>query len=483
MSLDHYHTLVIGAGSGGLTVAIGLAALGKKVALVEANHVGGDCTNVGCIPSKTLIHLSKHCSYKENPAKVMQEVIRKRDTLRNKETEEIQQIENLTFIRGSARFKNSHTVTVEHNETTQTLTAKHIVIATGARPRELNIPGLPTERTLTNQSLFDLQNVPNHLVIAGAGVIAVEMAFAFNKLGTQVTLFAKDSQPLTRAIPEASAAIQVELAQAGITTYYNTTAKVYDEASRTLTLTQGHQEIEIPKVDQVLIAIGRTRNLESLELGKAGVEADSHQGISINSYGQTNIKGIYAVGDVTPTSAFTHSANAQGRRVVQRIAFPLLPLSRKEPLFPQATFSDPEVATVGMTNKELASRFHPGVLKRIRVDFATQTDRGYTDDVENGFIIVDAVRLTGRILHATIVGPRASEMISFFTLAISQKISLYKIFRLVYPYPTFSSGILKVSDIFVKETLSNLFGEFKTYLKYRLAKPKLKPSSNKSNEQ
>jgi len=471
MSTQHFHTIIIGAGSGGLTVAIGLAALDKQVALVEAKHVGGDCTNVGCIPSKTLIHLAKHFSPGDNPDKLMQEVVRKRDALREEETESIHHTPNLTFIEGSARFTDSKTVAVDQDGTTRWMTADHIVIATGARPRPLDIPGLPPERTLTNESLFSLQNIPQHLVIAGAGVIAMEMAFAFNKLGTRVTLFALDDRPLARAIPEASTAIQAEMEKAGITTYYDTTAKAYHEPSQTLTLVQDQHEIKVEQVDQVLIAIGRVRNLETLDLEKAGLEVRPNQGIRVNTYGQTCIKGIYAVGDITPTSAFTHSANAQGRRVVQRIAFPLLPLRKKEPLFPSAVFSDPEVATVGLTEIEIQKSFHPGVIKRIRVDFASQTDRGYTDSVENGFIIVDAIRLTGRILHATIVGPRASEMISFFTLAISQRTALYKLYRLVYPYPTYSSGILKVADIFMKETLPHLPSELIAYLKYRLAKP------------
>ena len=126
---------------------------------------------------------------------------------------------------------------------------------------------------------------------------------------------------------------------------------------------------------------------------------------------------------------------------------------------------------MGLTPQQLSRRYHPKAIKRIRIDFKTHTDRGYTDGVENGFIIVDAIRLTGQILHATIVGPRASEMISFFTLAMSQKISLYKIYRLVYPYPTFSSGILKVADFFMKETLTNLKGEISAYLRYRFTRP------------
>ncbi len=469
---EHFSTIVIGAGSGGMTVAIGMAGLGRKVALIEGNHVGGDCTNVGCVPSKTLIHLAKNFRSGMNPDEVLQEVIRKRDALRDKETEEVQHMDNLTFIQGMAKFTAPKTLSVNLNGTMRELTADNIVISTGARPRMIEVPGLPKERTLTNESLFDLKNLPKHLVIIGAGVIALEMAFAFQKLGTQVTMFALDSRALMTAIPEASEALQAELECKRISTHYNSTAQNFDESTRTLTIKKGDQLITLHNVDKVLVAIGRVRNLNSLGLDQAGVKIDPRLGILVNSFGETNIKGVYAIGDVTPTSAFTHSANAQGRRVVQRIAFPFLPITKKEPIFPNATFSNPEVAAVGLAEKQLAEYCHPQIIKRIRVDFKTHTDRGYTDDIENGFIIVDAVRLTGQILQATIVGPRASEMISFFTLAISQKISLHKIYRLVYPYPTYSSGILKVADFFMRDTLPNLGKEIGAYLKYRFAKPK-----------
>lgn len=479
MTTEHFQTIVIGAGSGGMTVAIGLASLGRQVALIEGSHVGGDCTNVGCVPSKTLIHMAKNINSHTSTDHVHREVIQKRDALREKETEEVKNMAHLTFIHGMARFTGQKSLAVTHNGDTRELTADHIVISTGARPRWLDIPGLPAERALTNESLFDLNDTPKHLVIVGAGVIALEMAFAFEKLGTRVTMFALDERALMTAIPEASEAIQAELERKRITTYYNTTAKKFDESTRTLTLEQGKHQITVHDVDKVLIAIGRVRNLDSLNLGKAGIQVDPKQGVMVNSYGETSVEGVYAIGDVTPTSAYTHSANAQGRRVAQRIAFPFLPISKNEPLFPNATFSDPEVASVGLTQSQLADRYHPNLVKRIRVDLKTDTDRGYTDSIQNGFIIVDVIRLTGRILHATIVGPHASEMISFFTLAISQKISLYKIYRLVYPYPTFSSGILKVADYFMRETLPKLGSELMTYLKYRLAKPQ----SNKNQSQ
>jgi pyruvate/2-oxoglutarate dehydrogenase complex dihydrolipoamide dehydrogenase (E3) component len=219
----------------------------------------------------------------------------------------------------------------------------------------------------------------------------------------------------------------------------------------------------------VLLAVGRVRNIDTLALEKAGIASD-RAGIGIDGFGRTNVSGIYAIGDVTPTSAFTHSANAQGRRVVQRILFPWLPSKKAEPLYPTATFSDPEIATVGLSPRQIAEKCHPELVLRLRVDFK-DIDRGYTDDVENGFILVDAVRLTGAILGVTIVGPRASEMISLFTLAISQRISLYKLYSLVYPYPTFSSGIQKIADEFMRETLPNIGRELKTYLRYRFSKP------------
>lgn len=472
MTSEHFSTTVIGAGSGGMTVAIGLAMMGKPVALIEGLHVGGDCTNVGCVPSKTLIHLAKDFKPGMNPDDVLREVIRKRDALRDKETEEVQKMDHLTFIQGMAKFSGSNKLEVTAtNGSIRQMTADNIIISTGARPRLLDIPGLPEERTLTNISLFDLTNAPKHIAIVGAGIIALELGIAFHKLGIQVTLFALDDRPLATAIPEVSEVIQAELERKEITTYYGATAKEYAEATETLTITQGNNEIKIKDVDKVLIAIGRVRNIDSLGLENAGIQFD-HAGIQVNHNNETSIKGVYAIGDVTPTSAFTHSANAQGRRVAQRIALPMLPVRKKEPLYPSAIFSDPEVATVGLSPQQLSEQCHPEAIRRIRIDFKTDTDRGYTDGIENGFIIVDAVRLTGKILHATIVGPRASEMISFFTLAISQKISLYKIFRLVYPYPTFSSGIQKVADFFMRETLSNLPREIGAYLRYRFARPK-----------
>ncbi|MDW8215248.1 MAG: NAD(P)/FAD-dependent oxidoreductase [Roseiflexaceae bacterium] len=467
---DHFHTIVIGAGSGGLTVAYGLAALGRRVALIEAHHVGGDCTNVGCIPSKTLIHVAQQCD--GNAAAALARVRQKRDALREKETHEFGAVANLSLIFGRARIVAPHQAAVALPEGGERiLTARHIVIATGARPRLLSVPGLPAERTLTNESIFEIDHAPKHLVIIGGGAIGVELAFAFRNLGSRVSIIDAAPRVLTQYLPEASRTIEESLRARGVALHLNASVHSYDEAAHTLRVEQGGQIASLEEVDAVLVAVGRERNVEGLGLEKVGVCVTPHDGIVTDAYGRTSVPGIYAVGEVTATSAFSHSASAQGRRVVQQIAFPWLPARDPEPLFPGVVFSDPEVATVGMSPQQIAQRYHPNLIKRIHIDLATQTDRGYTDDVQQGFIVVDAIRLTGRILGVTIVAPKASEMISFFTLAIQEGISLYRLYRIVYPYPTFSSGIQRVADTFLLDTLTNLHGEVRAYLRYRPAKP------------
>jgi len=468
---ERFHTIIFGAGSGGLTVAVGLANLGKRVAVVEALHVGGDCTNVGCVPSKTLIHQAAERGATD-PIGALAEVRRKRNALREKETHEFGAVPNVSLIFGRARLLDPHQVAITAPDGRERIcTAKQIVIATGARPRRADIPGLPAARMHTNETIFEMPTPPQHLVILGGGVIGMELAFAFQALGSRVSVVTTAPRVMDKFIPEVAEALYKSLDQHGIVVYSGASAQSYDEPTHTMQIRQGQQQIVLDSVDTVLVAIGRERNTDGLGLEAAGVQFDPRLGIATDSYGRTNVSHIYAIGDVTPSSAFTHSANAQGRRVVQRIAFPWLPARAPEPYYPSATFSNPEVATAGMRQDQIAAQYHPRLIKRIRVDLVTQTDRGYTDDLQSGFIIVDAIRVSGRILAVTIVGPRASEMISIFTLAIQEQISLYKLYRVVYPYPTFSSGIQKVADAFLRETLPTITTELRTYLRYRWTRP------------
>lgn len=421
--MPDFHTAVVGAGSGGLTVAIGLARLGRRVALIEGGPVGGDCTNVGCIPSKTLIHLARQGM--EGRA-ALAEVRRKRDALRDRETEELGQTPHLTLIQGWARLEGPGRLSVDG----RSITAGRIVLATGSRPRELEIEGLPAERKLTNRNLFELDAPPEHLVIVGGGVIALEMAFAFRRLGSRVSLLVRSGR--LRLPDEADVVMRQALAARDI--------ELVGGVPRRYAGGNLHTDGAIlDGVDRVLLALGRLPNLEELNLSSVGLTPATFR----------PLPGLYAVGDITPTSHFTHSANAQGRQLLPRLVLPWWP-RRPEPPFPQAIFSEPEVAMVGLRH-----RVPPGRVKRLRVELAS-LDRGYTDGLERGFLAVEAERLTGRLLSATLVAPAASEMLSFLTLAMSERISLYRLQKLVYPYPTLSGGLQKLADDFVLGTLRSL---------------------------
>ena len=467
METTHYPTIVIGSGSGGFTVAIGLAQLGRQVALIESHAVGGDCTNVGCIPSKSLIHEGQERSGDDpDSAAAFAKVRHKRDDLRDEETHQVKHTKNLTFMHGYARFVDSHRIAVTQDDgTIQELTADAMVIATGSRAAKVQIDGLPEHRVLTNQNLFELPEAPKHIAIVGSGPISLEMAFALRALGSRVSIATRDERVFNKTSGAASRTLHDSLCEHGIDVYYGANARRYDDATETLTLDTPQGDTTLDGVSTVLLAIGRTLNVDAIGLEHTDVAYDPKKGIEVDSHGQTSVGHIYAIGDVTPTSHWTHSANAQGRRVVQRIAFPWLPSFSAEPLYPNATFSDPEVAQVGLTPEQVAKQYHPKVVKTLRFDLS-KTDKGYTEGLKHGFIEVSAMRLTGRILGATIVGPRASEMISFFTLAMTKNISLYTMFRLVYPYPTLSGAIQKVADQFVRETLPVVHVELYNVVRY-----------------
>jgi mycothione reductase len=239
-------------------------------------------------------------------------------------------------------------------------------------------------------------------------------------------------------------------------------ASEYEPGSRVLTLEGG---ASVEAVDAVLVAVGRQPVLDAVE---DVVDADD-AGIRVDAWGRTSAPGIWAVGDVTPATHQTHGADVDARRVIQAIAFPWVPRIGRPPTVPTAVFSDPEVAWVGPTRHERGDTPHPSAVVRVRVELS-DTDRGLTDGIRHGFVAIDAVRLSGRVLHATLVGPRVSELLPLLTHAVARRMSLLRLSRAVYAYPTLSGAIGRAADDFAVGTLTHPGREVAAYARYRVAR-------------
>jgi pyruvate/2-oxoglutarate dehydrogenase complex dihydrolipoamide dehydrogenase (E3) component len=458
-----HDVVVVGAGSGGLTTAVGLAGLGRSVALVEADRVGGDCTNVGCIPSKRLIHLSRDPALQADPAALLAAVRATRDALAQREEREFGHWKGIELVHGSARVEAPGRVVVRGGAGDRMLTARDVVVATGSRPRRIAIPGLPPERLLTNETLFEIPRAPSHLAIVGAGPIAMEMACAFARIGTRVTVMGRDARVLPQADPDASQVLAAALDEQGVRVLLRTQVRGYDDAGALLVEgPSGPGRVE--GVDRVLVAVGR----EPVTDAVAGLVETRDDGILVDGWGRTSRRGVWAVGDVTPRSHQTHAADAGARRVIQAIAFPWIPTVGRPPAIPSAVFSDPEVAWVGAPVERIRERFGAEGIVRVRVELA-DTDRGLTDDVRRGFVAIDVLRLTGRVLAATLVGPRVSELLPVLTLAVSRRMSLLRLGRVVHAYPTLAGAIGRAADDFAVDTLLNARREIAAAIRTRSA--------------
>ncbi|MFN2323537.1 MAG: NAD(P)/FAD-dependent oxidoreductase [Trueperaceae bacterium] len=472
---ERFDAVIVGAGSGGLTVAFGLARLGKAVALVDYGPVGGDCTNVGCIPSKTLLHAARALAargvragdpaWTGAAAEALAHVRSKRDALRAREEHDVASESNLTLVRGRARLLAADRVAViTADGAERTLSTATVVVATGARPIVLNLPGLPPERTLTNENLFDLERPPEHLAVVGGGAIGAEMATAFARLGSRVTLVEAAPRLLPAASLAAGAAVADGLRALGVNVLEGAKAERYDAATNALHVATERGTVEVDGVDQVLFAIGRRPNVEDLGLEALGVRL-TRGGVATDRAHRTSVRGVYAIGDASERAKFTHAANAQGRRLVRHLTAPWLPLVA-EGDYPAATFTDPEVAQVGPSLEDLQARFGADLVATHRVDL-TDLDRGYVDGLQAGFVEVHAMRLTGRVLAATVVGPHAAEVVQLLVWLQRRRGSLWQLSRHVVAYPALAEGLKKVADAFVFATLPALPRELVRYLRSR----------------
>ncbi len=460
-----YDLVVIGAGTAGLVVAAGSAGLGigLKIALIEKQYMGGDCLNFGCVPSKALIRSARAAAEMRDAARlgviaqsmsidfaaVMERIRKVRSDI--SENDSAQRFKNLGIdvFFGEASFIDRQTIRVADTD----LKFKKATIATGARAVYPDIPGLKEAGFLTNESVFNLTECPKRLLVLGGGPIGCELAQAFQRLGSQVTIFHKNSQILNKEDPDAAEIVRSQLNQDGVRVWVNTDlleVTVTPEGKKILFETP--DGLNTIMVDQILIGAGRQPNIEGLNLDAIGITTDPRHGILVNDYLQTAQPHIFAAGDVCMDWKFTHAADFAARIVIKNALFSPFGLGKSKLnnlIMPWVTYTSPEVAHVGLYESQATV---PTTVITIPMN---TVDRAITDDETNGFVKILLRAGTDEILGATIVSSHAGEMISEVTTAIVNKIGLAKLASVIHPYPTQADAIRKAADAYRKTLLSD----------------------------
>jgi pyruvate/2-oxoglutarate dehydrogenase complex dihydrolipoamide dehydrogenase (E3) component len=431
---------VIGAGSGGLWIAAAGAALGVPVVLIEKSKMGGECLNTGCVPSKALLAAAKRAEavrganafgvFAEEPridfAKVHEHVHGVIAAIAPNDSAQRFTGLGVRVIKGAARFKDRETVAVGDIE----IRARRFVVATGSSPAIPAIEGLAGVPYLTNETVFDLVVCPRHLLVIGGGPIGLELAQAFRRLGSEVTVL-EAARALAREDEECAAAVLEQLARERIDVRCG--AKVARVASAGSDIAVVLESGEMLTGTHLLVATGRQADLDGLSLQSAGIAHD-RRGIAVDQRLRTSNRKVYAIGDVVAGAPqFTHVASYQAALVIRHAVF-RLPVRVNYDAIPRVTYTDPELAHVGLGETEVRAR---GMGFRVLRWPYHENDRAQAERETCGHIKV-LTNTRGKILGATIVGEQAGELITPWTLAISRGLNIRAMAGLVVPYPTLS---------------------------------------------
>lgn len=462
-----YPIIVIGAGAGGLVVAIGAAKAGKRVLLVEKGNYGGDCTNFGCIPSKSLI-ASAHVAHAVRSSEAYGletsfssfsatgALARAREivaSIRHHEDPEALAVHGVDTLTGTASFKDPHTLTVKLADGEEKkVTGGQIVIAAGSSPNIPPIEGLDQVPFMTNETIFDLEKVPQSLAVIGGGPIGSELAQAFQRLGSKVTIIQRPDHLLHKEELSARIAIETAFRNEGITLYLaHQASKVKREGDKiVLTLANGKDEVEI-SVTHLLVSAGRRPNSRDLALDKVGI-THTKRGIDVDMYGRTSQKHVWAIGDIAGHAIFTHVAENEARTVLTNLLLPWHTKLDNKQAIPRVTYTDPEVACTGLSEEAAKEQYGKDRITTYTVPF-TEVDKAITASRTEGFVTLITKKWSGKIIGATIVGPRAGEMLSEVTLAMREGIPLRRLASLIHPYPTYSLAIRKAADQWLTKTI------------------------------
>ena len=478
-----YDVLVIGGGAGGLSAAGIATNLGAKTTMIERDALGGDCTWTGCVPSKTLlkaatvVHQARTASkygLTDQPvdvdfAGVMDHVRQVRqEVYEEADAPEIFEDLDIDVRQGDAHFIDAHTVAIEHeNGATEQVTGRYVIVAAGASPLVPPIDGLQEVDYLTNETLFELEEQPGRLAIVGAGPIGTEMAQAFARLGTEVVVLDMADRILSNDDAELAATLRETLEEEGVEYVLGAQVERVSQDGGTITISAGeHGAVE---ADALLLATGRTANVDGLNLDAAGIDY-TRTGITVDDRCRTSQGHVYAVGDVTGRYQFTHMSNHMAKVAVTN-ALLKVPSKIDKDHVPWVTYTEPELGHVGA---------HAADLDADGVSYETyhfpyeKLDRAITEGETTGQIKVHATSLTGKILGASVLGERAGELITAFTIAMRNGVTLRNLGDTIHPYPAYGEGVRRVADQWyvqkqsptVTTVLQRVFGYRGPVLKY-----------------
>jgi len=451
---ERYNLVVIGGGPAGLITSIAAAGLGARVALVERDRLGGDCLNVGCVPSKSLLRAAKAAAAFRSAGRfgvvadaaprvefdrVMRHVRESRAQLSRHDAAARYRDLGVDVFFGEGAFHDPTSFDIAG----QRLRFTKAVLCTGARARVPAIRGLADAGFLTNESVFSLRELPRRLAVLGGGPIGCELAQAFARLGSQVTLFDTGARLLPRDDEAAVRLVQAQLESEGVQLRCGSQVTQIEPLGATKRVhfdsRAGGDSLE---TDVILVATGRIPNTEGLGLEQAGVRFDPQSGVAVDDFLRTSNRNIFAAGDVCSPWRFTHAADAMARIVVRNALFPgKTRVSRL--LIPWCTYTDPELAQVGLTEMEALRKNIP--LSTFEVNLA-ELDRGVVDGVTSGLVRVHMAPGKDRILGATVVGPHAGDLISLMSLAMTNGLGLAALAQTILPYPSLAEAFKRAAD-------------------------------------
>ena len=458
---ERYNLVVVGAGTAGLVTAAGAAGLGAKVALVERHLMGGDCLNVGCVPSKAIIRAARAMAAVKEAgafgvnvpagvtadfAQVMERMRRLRADISPHDSAKRFTELGVDVFLGDGVFLGPDTIKVGG----QTLRYAKAVIATGARAAAPPIPGLDQVRYRTNESLFSLTELPKRLGVIGAGPIGCEMAQSFARLGSEVLLIEAEHGVLPREDRDAAELVQRAMQRDGVRLLCCGKDLRLSAATAGVRLQLGSHGAAVDEVvDELLVAVGRAPNVETLGLETVGVAFD-RKGVKVNDRLQTTNPRIFACGDVCSPYQFTHAADFMARLVIQNALFRGR-AKVTQLLIPWATYTSPEVAHVGLSERDAQAQ---GVAVDTFTQELSKVDRAILDGETEGFVRIHVRLGTDQILGATVVAAHAGELIGELTLAMKAKAGLKTVASAIHPYPTQSEAIRRTGDLYNRTRLT-----------------------------